>query len=71
MDDEFLPRFAHNQTRSTPGEVVHPPEGVKRQDQREYRNGQDIEDHPANHIPFTPHDENKSLKAINSTQHDE
>jgi hypothetical protein len=54
----------------TPGEVVHPPEGIDREEEGKGRNGQNVEDHPANHVPLTSEDENQCLKAVDGRKHD-
>ena len=61
MNNHLLSSFADNDACSTPGEVVHSPEGVQRQEEREDRDSKDIEYHPSNHVPFPPHDEDQSL----------
>ena len=62
---------ARNLTRLTPREVVHPPEGVERQEEREDRNGEDVEDHPANHIPLAAENEHERLKTVDSRDEDD
>ena len=58
-------------TSLTPREVIHAPERVQRQKEGEDGNGQDVEKHPAHHVPFAPHDEYNSLQAVNGPQHNE
>ena len=61
MDNELLAFLAEDYTSSTPGEVVHLPEGVQWKHEREHRNGKDVEHHPTNHVPLAAHDEDESL----------
>lgn len=61
MNDKFLSLLPKNDTGGTPREVIHFPERIKRKEERESRNGKDIEKHPANHVPFSAEDKDESL----------
>ena len=47
------------------------PERIKRETKREYRGGDNIDDHPANHLPFAAKDEDDRLKTVNSSEKNE
>ncbi|KAL0769411.1 hypothetical protein CaCOL14_008719 [Colletotrichum acutatum] len=70
-NDNLLARLAGNDTRVTPVEVVHVPEGVQRQGETEDGNGQDVQNHPANHLPLAANDKDDGLQTVNGTKHDE
>jgi hypothetical protein len=53
MDDHLLPSLTHDNTCLTPREVVHPPERVQREKERECGYCDNVKDHPANHVPLT------------------
>lgn len=69
MYDELLATFAHDKTSLSPREIVHLPEGVKRKIEGEDRNGQDVEDHPTDHVPLASEDEHQSLETVYSGKH--
>ena len=71
VNNHLLSRFSQHNTRLTPGEIVHLPERVQGEEEREGRNGEDIEQHPANHIPLPPHDEHEGLDTIDGRNHDQ
>jgi hypothetical protein len=70
MDDNFLPRLSKDHTSLSPREIIHFPERVEWQEERECRDCKDVEDHPANHIPLPSHDKDQSLHTINGRYHD-
>lgn len=69
MNDHLLSRFSKNNTSLTPGEIIHPPERIERQEEGEGGDSNDVEQHPSNHVPLAPHDEDESLQAIDSSNH--
>lgn len=71
MDNHFLSRFAQYNTSLTPREIIHLPERVQGKEERERGDGKDVEQHPANHVPFAAHDEDEGLQTINCGDHDE
>ena len=50
--DDLAAFLSSDNTRITPGEVIHVPESIERKTEREYRHGKDIYNHPAYHFPF-------------------
>lgn len=71
MHNELLPFLTENNTCCTPGEIVHAPKGVERQEEGECWNGKDVEDHPPDHVPLASKYKDQRLQAINSSDHDE
>ena len=71
VHDKLLAGLSQHHTRLTPTEVVHAPEGVEREEEREGRNGENVEQHPANHIPLPTHDKHECLNTIDSRNHDQ
>ena len=71
MDDHFLPRLSEHDTGLTPGEIVHLPERVERKREREYGDGEDVEEHPPDHVPLAAEDEDEGLDSVDSDDHDE
>jgi len=71
MNDDLLLRFTQHDTGSTPREVIHPPEGIEREHEGEYRDRQDVEDHLSNHVPLLPEDEHGGSQTIHRTNHDQ
>ena len=70
MNHQLLTRLSQDDTSLTPREVVHAPEGVQGKEEREHRDGQDVEHHPADHVPLATHDEDQGLNTVYSRQHD-
>jgi hypothetical protein len=70
VNDELLAFLTQHHTRLTPGEVVHFPEGIEREEEGKGGDSQNIEDHPANHVPLASEDENQCLKTVDSCKHD-
>src|SRR4051812_6456807 len=71
VDDHLLPRLSEHDTRLTPREVVHLPERVEREVEREDGDGKDVEEHPADHVPLAPQNEYKHLDGVDGDDHDE
>ena len=71
MNDHLLAGLAENDTSRTPREVVHLPERVERQEERECRDSDDVEHHPADHVPLAPEDEHQCLKTVDRGNHDD
>ena len=71
VNDHLLARLSHDQTRLTPREVVHAPEGVERKVERERGNGQDVEDHPTDHVPLATKQEHEGLQTVDGDNHDD
>jgi hypothetical protein len=71
MNNQLFALFSKDDTGGTPGEIVHLPEGIEREEERECRDSQNVEEHPANHIPFATEDEDQGLEAVNGGQHDQ
>ena len=71
MNNHLLTRLSQNDTRLTPREVVHAPEGVQGKEEREDRDGQDVEDHPSNHVPLAAQNEYKRLQTVDSSDEDD
>lgn len=71
VHDEFLPLLTQHHTSLTPREVVHLPERVQRQPERERRNREDVEDHPSDHVPLASEYEDEGLEAVDTSDHDE
>ena len=67
VNNHLLPGFTQHDTRSTPGEIVHPPERVQRQEEREHRHGKDVEYHPADHVPLAAQDEHERLQTVHGS----
>ena len=70
MNNHLLSRLSQHNTRLTPGEIVHLPERVQGEEEREGRNGENVEHHPSDHVPLPPQDENEGLQTINSDNED-
>ena len=66
MDNHLLAHFTQDNTSSTPGEIIHFPERVERQQEREDRDGQDVEHHPSNHVPLAAQHEHQRLQTVHS-----
>jgi hypothetical protein len=71
MYDYLLSSLSEHDTRRTPREVVHAPEGVDRKHEREDGNGENVKHHPSDHVPLASKDEHESLKTIHGTNHNE
>jgi hypothetical protein len=71
MNNHLLSRFSQDNTRLTPWEIVHLPEGIQRQEEGERRDSEDVKDHPSNHVPFAPHNEDQCLHTINRGDHNQ
>lgn len=71
MNYELFATLSHDDTRLAPGEIIHVPERVEWDIEREDWNGEDIEYHPADHVPFAPENEHKCLEAVDCCQHDD
>ena len=67
MNDHLLAGLAENDTSRTPREVVHLPERVERQEERECRDSDDVEHHPADHVPLATENEHESLKTVHGS----
>lgn len=59
--NKFLTLLAKDKTSLTPREIVHPPERIERQPEGEGRDGENIEDHPSNHIPLPSQNKDEGL----------
>jgi hypothetical protein len=70
VDDDLLAGLSEHQTSSTPREVIHTPEGIERKEKREIWYAENIEDHPPDHIPLAPEDEDEGLYTIDRSNHD-
>ena len=71
MDNHLLTGLSQDNTSLTPGEVVHTPERVERQEEREDGNGKDVENHPTNHVPLATKHEHKRLETVDSCNQDD
>ena len=71
MDNHLLTGLSQDDTSLTPGEVVHAPERVERQEEREDGNGEDVEDHPTDHVPLATKDEDQRLQTVDSGNEDD
>lgn len=71
VNNHLLTRLSQDDTSLTPGEVVHPPERVQGQEEREDRDSKDVEHHPANHVPLASQDEHKRLQTVHSGNEDD
>ena len=70
MNDHLFSSFTQHDASLTPREVIHPPERIEREEERERGDSDDVEDHPTDHIPFPPHDKHQRLQPIDSGDHD-
>ena len=61
VDNELFTLFSQDNAGGPPGEIIHLPEGIEGKEKRERGNGQDVEDHPANHVPFAAEYEDQGL----------
>ena len=64
MDNHLLTGLTHDNTCLTPGEIIHPPERVQREEERERGNCNDVEDHPTDHIPLATQNEDEGLESV-------
>lgn len=71
MDNQFLALLSQDDTSGTPREIVHLPERVQRQEEGECWDGKDVEQHPADHVPFTAEDEDQCLETVDCGKHDQ
>ena len=71
MNDNLLALFTHHQSRGPPRKVVHLPERVQWQKEGENGNGENVENHPGNHVPPHAEDEDEGLKAVDRCEHDD
>ena len=71
MNNKFFPLFSENDTSGTPREIIHFPEGIEGKEERKSGNGQNVEDHPTDHIPLASEDEDQGLETVNGGQHDQ
>lgn len=71
VDDDLLSRLANNDSSVSPREIVHGPEGVEREVEREVGDGKDVEYHPSDHVPFSSEEEDQSLETVDDGQHDD
>jgi hypothetical protein len=71
MNDQLFALFSKDNTGGTPGEIVHLPEGIEWEEERECGDSQNVEEHPADHIPFATEDKDQGLEAVNGGQHDQ
>ena len=67
VNNHLLAGFTQDDTRLTPREVVHPPERVERKEEREGGDSQDVEDHPADHVPLAAQDEHERLQTVHGS----
>lgn len=70
MNNELLALLADDDTCVTPREVVHLPERVEREVEGEDRDGEEVEDHPADHVPFSAEEEDEHLESVDGGKHD-
>lgn len=71
VNNQLLACLSHDYTSLTPGEIVHTPEGVQRQEERESGDSDDVENHPSDHVPLASEDEDHGLDTVDDGQHDE
>ena len=69
VNNHLLALLTHDNTRSTPREIIHLPERVQRQEKREERNGQDVKHYPADHISLPTEQEEQGPQTVNRRQH--
>ena len=67
VNNHLLAGFTQDDTRLTPREVVHPPEGVQGKEEGEHGDGEDVEHHPADHVPLATENEHESLKTVHGS----
>lgn len=70
MNHELLASFTHDDTGGTPRKIVHLPERIQWKQEGEYWDREDVEHHPANHVPLPANDKDECLKTVDSRDHD-
>lgn len=71
MNDQLLSTLSNDDSSVSPREVVHRPERVEREVEGEDGNGQDVEDHPPDHVPLASEEEDEDLETVDGSDHDE
>lgn len=71
MNDQLLSTLSNDDSSVSPREIVHRPERVEREVEGEDGDGEDIEHHPADHVPLPSEEEDHDLKTVDSSDHDE
>lgn len=70
MNDNLLTLLTNYQPSCSPTKIVHLPERVQGEEEREDWNSKNVKDHPSNHIPSHSEDEDEGLETIDRREHD-
>jgi hypothetical protein len=69
--DDLFPGLSDDETGGTPREVVHAPERIEREEERKDRDGENVEEHPTDHVPLPAEDEYQRLQTVDGRDHDD
>jgi len=71
VDDQLLSTLSNDHSSVSPREVVHRPERVEREVEGEDGDGEDVEEHPSDHVPLPSEEEDHDLETVDCADHDE